>query len=106
VGEVYGYLSSVSADTEAADPADADDHLGTVAGHGIGERDDNLMIAGASAGATFNAGIAGKRQINIECAGCAMCLSRDNAGWYWRWRARRVPLDERLIGTTGGVLAD
>src|SRR5438552_11303495 len=35
-----------------------------------------------------------------------MCFSRDNAGWYRRWRARRVPLDERLIGTTGGVLAD
>ena len=41
--------------------------------------DDNLMVAARPAAAAFNAGIAGERQIDVEGAGCPMCLSRQRS---------------------------
>jgi hypothetical protein len=76
--KVYGHLSSVDTNPKVAYAAGAIRHLGAVAGHGIGERDDHLMIASASAAAAFNANVASERKIDVEATGCSVRLSRNS----------------------------
>src|SRR5437870_5583225 len=69
-----------------------------------GKGDDHLVIPVVAATATFNAGSAGERQINVEGTGRSVNLTRDDAD---RDRVHRVMQRQRLVNVaSGNVVAD